>query len=76
MDLIVEIQVKIANLKTLAPAKKFSRAWQHWYFVYEIEVAIDAMHADVHKTAYLVYTTEKMHHVAATVTKNTLRWQI
>ena len=69
MDIIVEIQVKNCYLETWAPAKNFPGGGKVDIFVCQIQVAIDAMHTDIHKTAYLVYTTKKMPHVAATVTK-------
>ena len=69
MDMIVEIHVKNCYLETWASAKIFPGGGNVDIFVYQNQVAIDAMHTDVHKAAYLVYTTKKIPHVAATVTK-------
>jgi len=60
---------KFVNLETWASAKIFPGDGNADTFVYQIQVAIDAMHTDVHKTTYLGYTTKKIPHVAATVTK-------
>jgi len=38
-------------------------------FAYHIRVEIDAMQMDIHKTLRSFYTTKKMRHVTATVTK-------
>jgi len=48
--------------------KIFSRGCNVDILLTSFRLLFDAMHTDVHKTAYFVYTTKKMPHVA-TVTK-------
>jgi len=55
--------------------RNFFRGGQHRHFVYLFQVADNTLLMDVYKTLHPFYTTKKMPHVMATITKNTLRWQ-
>jgi len=48
---------------------KFFQEGQPRHFLYNFQVADDAMQMDVHEMLYHFYTTKKMPHVKATVTK-------
>jgi len=52
-----------------ASAEIFPGGAQRRHFAYPLQVAIDAMQMDVHKTLYPFYTTKKIPHVTATVAK-------
>jgi len=55
--------------------QKYFQEEQRRHFACPFQVANDAMQMDVHKTLWPFYTTKKMPHITATVTKNALRWQ-
>jgi len=42
---------------------------QRGHFAYLFQVADDEMQMDIHKTLFILYTTKKMPHVTARVTK-------
>ena len=56
-------------LKGISVRRNFSSEGQRRHFAYRVQFADDAKKIDVHKTLCPPYTTTKMHHVTATVTK-------
>jgi len=55
--------------------QKFFQVWQRRHIAYPFQVADGAMQMNDHKALYPFYTTKKITHDTATVTKYALRWQ-